>query len=63
MKWCYECYKEHKKPKGIIKKIIYKIWLACGVSPCHLTTNDMEKIGELLIQGYKEGFNDNKKVN
>ena len=33
MEWCYKHYIERTKPKGIFKKIIYKIWLMCGVSP------------------------------
>ena len=36
MKWCYKHYVEKTKPKNIFKKVAYKIWLWCGVSPSGL---------------------------
>jgi hypothetical protein len=36
MDWCYKHYTEKTKPKNIFKKIVYFVWLQCGVSPSRL---------------------------
>lgn len=36
--WCYKHFIEKTKPKNIFKRIYYKIWLWCGVSPSGLIT-------------------------
>ena len=35
-KWCYEHFISKTKPKNIFKRLYYKIWLMCGVSPSGL---------------------------
>ena len=35
-KWCYEHFINKTKPKNIFKKLYYKVWLMCGVSPSGL---------------------------
>ena len=35
-KWCYEHFISKTKPKNIFKRLCYKIWLMCGVSPSGL---------------------------
>lgn len=61
MEWCYKCYEEHKKPKGIIRKIIYKIWLACGVSPSKICCR--KELIKAFREGLEEGLNNNEKIN
>lgn len=39
--WKYHCMFTGEKPKGIIKRIYYKIWLLCGASPGGLFAYDI----------------------
>ena len=45
--WCYKHLIEKTKPKNIFKRIYYKIWLWCGVSPSGLITYEFT-LGETL---------------
>lgn len=41
--WCYKHLIEKTKPKNIFKRIYYKLWLWCGVSPSGLLIYQVEK--------------------
>lgn len=46
MQWCYECYLSNKKPKGIVRKIIYGIWLEIGIRPSKL----FKIAGQIIVE-------------
>lgn len=43
LKFCYEIFCGERKAKNIFEKIIYKIWLSCGVSPSKLMSYCLNK--------------------
>ena len=63
MRWCYEVFFKDRELKNIFEKIIYKMWLMCGVSPSILLDycfeRDMKKIERDFYE--KEKIQDNKK--
>ena len=44
--WCYKHFINKTKPKNIFKRIYYKIWLMCGVSPSGLCSLSFYEEGE-----------------
>lgn len=52
MKWCYECYLNNTKLKGIIKKIIYNIWLKYGIKQSKL----YKYTGKILMDNIEENI-------
>lgn len=63
MRWCYEVFCKDRKLKNNFEKVIYKIWLNCGVSPSILLDycfeRDMKKIERAFYE--KEKIQNNKK--
>ena len=65
MRWCYEVFCEDRKLKNIFEKVIYKMWLMCGVCPSpllsYLFERDMWKIDRAFKINEKKEIQNNKK--
>lgn len=65
MRWCYEVFFKDRKLKNIFEKIIYKMWLMCGVRSSallsYLFERDMWKIDKEFKINEKKKIQNNKK--
>ena len=57
-KWCYDCYFNKQKPKGILKKIYYAIWFLANYpfSPSKIFQVYAGELSSAVIEGLEKGL-------